>query len=188
MLDLKKIDKSWTLFLDRDGVINIEKYLEYVLDYAEFKFGDRVLLALKTLTGLFGRLILVTNQRGVEKKLMTEDALMHIHTEMMKEIEINGGKLDAIFYCTALNDDHPNRKPQPGMAFLAKERFRDIEFSKSIMIGNKPSDMMFGRNAGMYTVFVQTTDPHISLPHQAIDMVFKDLPEFTDSIKKTYKV
>lgn len=119
---------------------------------------------------------------------MTEDALMHIHTEMMKEIEINGGKLNAIFYCTALNDDHPNRKPQPGMAYLAKERFRDIEFSKSIMIGNKPSDMMFGRNAGMYTVFVQTTDPYISLPHPAIDMVFKDLPEFTGSIKKTYKV
>lgn len=67
MLDLKKIDKSWTLFLDRDGVINKEKYLEYVLDYAEFKFGDGVLEALKTLTERFGKLILVTNQRGVEK-------------------------------------------------------------------------------------------------------------------------
>ncbi len=188
MLDLNSIDKSWTLFLDRDGVINIEKYLEYVLEYKEFKFGNGVLEALKTLTGYFGRLILVTNQRGVEKKLMTEDALVHIHTEMMKEIESSGGKLDAIFYCTALNDEHPNRKPQPGMAYLAKEQFTNIEFSKSIMVGNKLSDMMFGRNAGMYTVFVQTTDPHISLPHPAIDMIFKDLPEFTEHIKKAYKV
>lgn len=181
MLDLRKIDKSWTLFLDRDGVINKEKYLEYVLDYMEFKFGDGVLQALKTLSDRFGRMILVTNQRGVEKKLMTEDALVRIHTEMLKEIEDHGARLDAIFYCTALDDNHPNRKPQAGMAFLAKESYPEIEFSRSIMVGNKLSDMMFGRNAGMYTVFVKTTDPDLTLPNPAIDLAFIDLPAFTNS-------
>ncbi|MEJ7684413.1 MAG: hypothetical protein WKG06_42515 [Segetibacter sp.] len=49
MLDLNKIDKSWTLFLDRDGVINVEKYLDYVYNYAEFMFYEGTLEALKKL-------------------------------------------------------------------------------------------------------------------------------------------
>src|SRR2546425_10823355 len=110
MLDLKKIDKTWTLFLDRDGVINHEKYLDYVYNYLEFKFYDGVLEAMKTLSDRFGRVIVVTNQRGVEKKLMTEEALLDMHKEMIKEVEASGGKLDAIYYCTSLDDDHPNRK------------------------------------------------------------------------------
>lgn len=67
MLDLQKIDNTWTLFLDRDGVINKEKYLDYIYNYIEFKFCDGVLEAIKKLSGHFGRMILVTNQRGVEK-------------------------------------------------------------------------------------------------------------------------
>ena len=65
MLDLKKIDRSWTLFLDRDGVINVEKYQDYVYTYDEFVFYEGVQEAIKTLSELFGLVILTTNQRGV---------------------------------------------------------------------------------------------------------------------------
>ncbi len=183
MLDLKKIDRSWTLFLDRDGVLNHEKHLDYVYNYLEFEFYDGVQEALKTLAGIFGRIIIVTNQRGVEKKLMTEEHLLDLHKEMMRDIENSGGRIDAIYYCTSLDDDHPNRKPQPGMAHLAKESFPEIDFSTSLMVGNNLSDMHFGRNAGMYTVFVRTTSPDLPLPDPAIDLAFKDLPKFVEALQ-----
>ncbi|MEO6001350.1 MAG: HAD-IIIA family hydrolase [Chitinophagaceae bacterium] len=183
MLDLKKIDNSWTLFLDRDGVINEEKHMDYVYNYTEFKFYPGTLEALKKLSGIFGRLIIVTNQRGVEKKLMTEISLLELHKKMQREIEANGGKIDAIFYCTSLDDNHPNRKPQPGMAYLAKERYPEIEFSKSVIVGNKLSDMFFGRNAGLFTVYVKTTHPDIMLPNPAIDLIYDNLADFSNELQ-----
>ena len=185
MLDLSKIDKSWTLFLDRDGVINYEKEMAYVLNFPEFRFYEDVFDAIKLFNERFGRVIIVTNQRGVEKRLMTEDDLIELHKQMMATIEENGGKIDAIFYCTALNNDHPNRKPNPGMAFLAKESFPGIEFSKSIMVGNNLSDMMFGRNAGMHTVFVKTTSPNLPLPDPAIDIACEHLAAFAEKLRSS---
>jgi D-glycero-D-manno-heptose 1,7-bisphosphate phosphatase len=182
MLDLQKIDRSWTLFLDRDGVINHEKHMDYVYNFLEFEFYDGVREALKKLAGLFGRIIIVTNQRGVEKNLMTEESLLDLHRQMLQEIEVSGGRIDAIYYCTSLTDDHPNRKPQPGMAHLAKESFPEIDFARSIMVGNNLSDMFFGRNAGMFTVFVQTTSPDQALPHPAIDLAFTNLPSFAEAL------
>ncbi len=183
MLDLKNIDKSWTLFLDRDGVINVEKYLDYVYEYAEFHFYNGTLEAIKKLSSVFGRAIIITNQRGVEKKLMTETALAALHKHMLQDIEAGGGKIDAIYYCTSLDDNHPNRKPQPGMALLAKQSFPEIDFSRTIMVGNNLSDMYFGRNAGTFTAYVRTTNPNVNLPHPAIDLVFDDLSDFSNSIK-----
>ena len=183
MLDLNRIDKSWTLFLDRDGVINYEKEMAYVLNFPEFRFYEDVFEAIKLFNERFGRVIVVTNQRGVEKELMTEDDLNELHKQMMAAIEDKGGKIDAIFYCTALNNDHPNRKPNPGMAFLAKESFPGIEFSKSIMVGNNLSDMLFGRNAGMYTVFVKTTQPDLPLPDPMIDIACENLVAFAGLLR-----
>ncbi|MBE7171827.1 MAG: HAD-IIIA family hydrolase [Williamsia sp.] len=187
MLELEKIDKSWTLFLDRDGVINHEKHREYVLDYLQFQFYDGVKEALKGLSGIFGRLIIVTNQRGVEKALMTEQALLDIHRDMLAEIRAAGGDIDAIFYCTSLDDDHPNRKPQTGMARLAKESYPDIDFSRSVMIGNNLSDMQFGKNAGMFTVFVKTTLPDLPLPDPLIDLACSGLPDFAAQVVSLHK-
>jgi D-glycero-D-manno-heptose 1,7-bisphosphate phosphatase len=188
MLDLKTVDKTWTLFLDRDGVINHEKEMDYVLNYHEFRFYDRVFDAIRLFNQVFARIIIVTNQRGVEKQLMTEEDLIHLHKQMMAAIEENGGKIDAIFYCTSLTNEHPNRKPNPGMAFLAKESFPEIELPKSIMVGNNLSDMLFGRNAGMHTVFVQTTNPDLPLPDPAIDIVCSDLVTFASLLKRSLAV
>ena len=185
MLDFSTIDKSWSLFLDRDGVINHEKHMDYVYNYLEFQFYPGVLNALKTLAERFGRIFIVTNQRGVERNLMTEEALLELHKEMLLDIEKNGGRIDAIYYCTSLDDAHPNRKPQPGMALLAKESHPEVDFSKSIMVGNNISDMQFGRNAGMFTAFVLTTSPDQSLPHPAIDNSFTDLPAFAEAIRNS---
>lgn len=178
LLDLKAIDKSWTLFLDRDGVINHEKKDEYILNWREFKFYNGVRECFQQLSNKFGKIIIVSNQRGVGKGLMTEAELSSIHQHMQKQIENAGGRIDKIYYCTSIDNDHPDRKPNPGMALQAKSEFPDIDFSKSIIIGNKPSDMRFGRNAGIFTVFVATTHPETAFPHPDIDLRFDSLPDF----------
>ena len=172
---LEKIDKSWTLFLDRDGVINHEKKMDYILNWDEFKFYDGVTDALKTFAEVFGTIVMVTNQRGIGKGLMTENDLASIHDNMLSTIKSSSGRIDKIYYCTALNNDCFERKPNPGMAHLAKKDFPNIDFKKSIIIGNKLSDMQFGRNAGMYTIYVATTNPEVETPHPLIDQRFNDL-------------
>jgi D-glycero-alpha-D-manno-heptose 1-phosphate guanylyltransferase len=182
VLDLKKIDKSWTLFLDRDGVINEERFGEYVLHWGEFIFSKGVLDVFKKLSASFGRVIIISNQRGVGKGLMTEAALQSIHLEMQREVEIVNGKIDKIYYCTEKDDKCFNRKPNPGMALQALKDFPGIDLSKSIMVGNKPSDMKFGRAVNMFTVFVRTTNPDQTFPHPDIDMVFPSLYDFASAI------
>lgn len=182
VLDLKQIDKSWTLFLDRDGVINEERLGEYVLHWGEFVFSKGVLDVFKKLSDTFGRVIIISNQRGVGKGLMTEEALQTIHLEMQREVEIVDGKIDKIYYCTEKDEKCFNRKPNPGMAIQALKDFPDINISKSIMVGNKPSDMKFGRAAGVFTVFVRTTNPDQPFPHTDIDMVFPSLYDFASAV------
>ena len=182
VLDIKKIDSNWTLFLDRDGVINHEKKEEYILNKGEFKFYDGVLEAMNSFTAKFKTIVIVTNQRGIGKGLMTEDDLTGIHKHMLAEIQSNGGKVDKIYYCTSTEKTTFNRKPNPGMALLAKNDFPGIDFSKSIMVGNKLTDMLFGRNAGIFTIFTATTNPDIAFPHPDIDFRFNNLLEFAKAL------
>ena len=181
-LDLQQIDKTWTLFLDRDGVINEEKVGEYVRHWGEFIFSTGVLKVFRKLSARFGRVIVVSNQRGVGKGLMTEEALQSIHLEMQREVEIVNGKIDKIYYCTEKDDTCFNRKPNPGMALKALHDFPDIDPGKCIMVGNKPGDMKFGRAAGMFTVFVKTTNPDQVFPHPDIDLIFDSLHDFASTL------
>ncbi|HLK28489.1 MAG TPA: HAD-IIIA family hydrolase [Puia sp.] len=185
MLDLTQIDNSWTLFLDRDGVINHEKELDYILNFNEFIFYEGALEALKIFAETFPTIVIVTNQRGVGKGLMTEADLHDIHSNMLLEVHKAGGRIDKIYFNTAVDNNDPMRKPQPGMALLAQKDFPHIDFSKSIMVGNNVSDMLFGRNAGMFTVFLKTTSPYQELPHVSIDLSFNSLLDFAKALHKS---
>lgn len=182
MLDLKQIDKSWTIFIDRDGVINHEKTEGYIENKNEFIFYDGIKKAFQKLNNIFGKIIIITNQRGVGKGIMTEEGLNSVHQFMEQEITNSGGRIDKIYYCTSVDSSHPNRKPNPGMAFRAVKDFPEIDLSKTIMVGNKISDMQFGRNAGIKTIFVATTHPETPNPHPDIDFRFPSLPEFVKAL------
>ncbi|MDE3213549.1 MAG: HAD-IIIA family hydrolase, partial [Bacteroidota bacterium] len=149
MTDLPQIDASWSLFLDRDGVINEEKHQDYVQTWEEFRFYEGVKDALGIFARKFGRIFIVTNQRGVAKGITRLEDLHDIHDKMLREIEQAGGRVDKIYYAIELEDESPNRKPNPGMGIQAQKDFPEIDFSKSIMIGNTLSDMRFGRNLQM---------------------------------------
>ena len=154
------IDENWTLFLDRDGVINRRIIDGYVTCWEEFDFLPGVLEAMKVFSQRFKYIVLVTNQQGVGKGLMTEEDLDAVHDAMMQEIEANEGRIDVILCCTQLASDPDNfRKPKPDMAYTAQEIFPDIDLAKSLMIGDGLSDIDFGRNAGMHTVFIGDENP-----------------------------
>ena len=150
-----KIDKSWTLFLDRDGVVNTRLVDDYVKNINEFEFMPGVLGAFKVFAEKFGKIIIVTNQQGVGKGIMTMDDVVKVHDFMLKEIENQKGRVDAIYVCPQLKSDPDNfRKPSPKMAYMAQHDFPEIDLEKSIMVGDMNSDLEFGKNCGMYTVFV----------------------------------
>jgi D-glycero-alpha-D-manno-heptose 1-phosphate guanylyltransferase len=181
-LHLEHITPDWTLFLDRDGVINYEKENHYILNWDEFEFYPGAVAAITILSKKFEKIIVISNQRGVGRNLMSLDDLMDIHHRMELEIEDHNGRVDQIYYCTAADPKNFNRKPNPGMALQAKNDFPSIDLSKAIMVGNKPSDMQFGRNAGMYTVYLRTTHPDQLLPHSDIDLAFDSLADFAKAL------
>ena len=182
MLPIHQIDSNWSLFLDRDGVINHEKHNDSVHTWDEFRFYDGVLEAIKIFGERFRRIVVVTNQKGVGKGLTKLDDLHTIHANMEKEIILAGGRLDAVFYCADLEEESPFRKPNPGMGLQALKQFPDIDVSKAIMVGNTISDMEFGRNLGVYTVFLPTTRPEVDHADPRIDAVYQSLIDFAQAL------
>jgi D-glycero-D-manno-heptose 1,7-bisphosphate phosphatase len=153
------VDKSWTLFLDRDGVINERIMGDYVTNLSEFHFKENVLDAMVNLTRKFNYVFVVTNQQGVALGKMTNQHLDEIHEFMIKKVVEKGGQITQVFSATELkNHDSEYRKPNPKMAYLAREQFPDIQFEKSIMVGDTDSDIKFGKNLGMKTVLILTEE------------------------------
>jgi len=181
-LHLESVNDRWTVFLDRDGVINYEKENNYILNWDEFEFYPGVTDAIRILSNRFDKVVVVSNQRGVGRGLMTEEDLLDIHRRMTLEIMEDGGRIDKIYYCMATEPNHFCRKPNPGMALQAARDFPSIDFSKSLMVGNKSSDMEFGRNAGTYTIYLKTTHPEQRLPHPDIDLAFDSLIDFAKAL------
>ncbi|HSF44621.1 MAG TPA: HAD-IIIA family hydrolase [Chitinophagaceae bacterium] len=179
---ISKIDKHWTLFLDRDGVINIEKEDDYIRHWDEFYFIDGVLDALPVFARKFGRIVIVTNQKGVGKGLMSEENLAEINTGIHEMVNGAGGRIDKIYYCIALEDSDPYRKPNPGMAYMAKAEFPEIDFNRSLMVGNTMGDMKFGKACGMYTVFIPSGKPMPAIPNPLIDQVFPSLYDLAKAL------
>lgn len=172
--NLKIIDRSWTLFIDRDGVINHEKYLDYIHTWDEFKFYNGVKKAMKIFNRKFGYIIMVTNQRGIAKGVTKLENLELIHQNMLTEIETAGGRIDKIYFCPEM--ESLNRKPNPGMGLQALKDFPGIDLSKSVMIGNTLSDMKFGRNLEVaINIFLRTTRKEVPVDHEDIDLAFNDL-------------
>lgn len=178
-----KIDKSWSLFLDRDGVINRRIVDGYVTSWDKFEFLPGVIEALTILSASFSKVFVVSNQQGIGKGIMTEEALQRIHTQMMNEIGQGGGRIDKIYYSPFLKSENSVlRKPNVGMALKARREFPGIRFSQSVMVGDSISDMAFGKKLGMITVFISTDKELISKNHLLIDNVYTDLPAFANSL------
>ncbi|ANI89901.1 hypothetical protein A9P82_11760 [Arachidicoccus ginsenosidimutans] len=179
------INKEWTLFLDRDGVLNkdVVNGIGYVIGVENMNVLPGVPEAMQKLSLLFGTIVICTNQRSIGKGLLSLEEFHRMNEKMLSVLEPAGGRIDKIYFAPDLEDDAFNRKPKPGMALQAKQDFPHIDFSKSVMVGNNLSDMQFARNAGINeTVFVTTTIPDVPYPNPLIDKKFDSLKAYADSL------
>ena len=167
-----------TLFLDRDGVINTRLVDDYVKQTSDFRFTEGFLPGLASIAVYFSTIVVVTNQQGVGKGLMTEAELQGIHDFMVGQVTLAGARIDKVYYCPDLkNSGSLNRKPEVGMALQARRDFPGIDFKKAWMVGDLLTDMEFGRRMRMTTVFIDDggTAP---LPDSLVDYRFDSFARF----------
>lgn len=149
-----------TLFLDRDGILNVQIVGGYVRRLEEFVLVNGVLTAMQWLRPKFRRLIVVTNQQCVGKRLCTMEDIDEIHRRMRVTFEENMTPLDAVYCCPHRADAGCGcRKPAIGMALQAKADFPDLDFADSVMVGDSLTDMQFAVNAGIQPVHVGAQHP-----------------------------
>jgi len=168
-----------TLFLDRDGVLNRHLPGDYVRHWGMWEWIPGAREAIATLSKQYHRLIIVSNQQGVGKGLMSQADLDDVHAHMLHDIEASGGRIDNVYTCTDLQDSGShNRKPAIGLALQAQKDFPDIDLTRSVMVGDSLSDMQFARNAGMRAVYLTKNNPVPVQVQDYTDLFFPTLSDF----------
>ena len=167
------------LFLDRDGVLNVLRPNDYVKCPDELEILPQVAEALSLCRPHFDHIIVVTNQQGIGKGLMTEDDLSTVHAKLLQALPM----IDAIYHCPKLERMHSfDRKPNIGMALRARRDHPGLRLRDSVMVGDSMTDMLFGRRAGMTTVLVgDHSDAARSRPW-LVDQAYPDLYTFANTL------
>ena len=143
------------LFLDRDGVLNEDP--GYVYRWEDFRWmpGARETVAAFNAKGWW--VFVITNQSGVGRGYYTEIDVQTLHAQMSSSLAEVGGHIDAYFYCphhpqaadpAYRHPDPPDRKPNPGMLLKAMTQF-PVDLERSLMVGDKDTDMEAARRAGV---------------------------------------
>lgn len=178
MNQFPKIDQTWTLFLDRDGVINQRNFEGYILQWPDFHFTEGLLDAAAQIGQLFGNIFVVTNQQCIAKELLTEEQLSIIHQQMCFSLGAHGLKINEVKVAIEKKGEAPfRRKPNTTMALELQAQYPSIDFKKSIMIGDTDSDIQFGKALGMFTILVRSKEKTQVIPDLSIDYL-ADLPKY----------
>jgi D-glycero-D-manno-heptose 1,7-bisphosphate phosphatase len=176
-----------TVFLDRDGVLN-RKMPEgqYVTAWQHFELLPGVPHAIARLNQAGLRVVVVTNQRGIALGLYTAADVDYIHSQLQALLAKSGAKVDGFYFCPHDKKECNCRKPLPGLFEQAKAQFPEIEPATSVMIGDSLSDIEFGRNLGMQTIFIKGDPEHRkSGAEKAAGLAnqrFPSLPEAVNSL------
>ncbi len=175
--------KRKAVFLDRDGIINQKpQEHDYVKSWKEFKFIPGIEELIKAAKEEGYLVIVITNQRGIARGLVSREVVEKIHEKMVASLKKKGAIIDAIYYCPHDIKDHCNcRKPKPGMILQAAKEF-NIDLKNSIVIGDSESDIMAGKAVGCKT-FLANPDSINSSPTSPL-YVKKILSMFFAAIEK----
>lgn len=167
------------IFFDRDGIINKRKTDDYVLSYDEFFFEEGFFEIFKFIKERGYLAIVITNQQGIGKGLMSETDLEDIHGKMQEDIKAATGYVfDDIFFCGDLaGSGSERRKPEPGMLLEAIAKW-GIDPGLSFMIGDSESDVKAANAAGVGAIFIGES------PGTEALLSFKGLSEALDHFKK----
>jgi len=145
------------LFLDRDGVINVEKNYQYAID--DFVFIDGIFEATKFFQDLNYKIVVISNQAGIARGFYSESDFENLTNWMLNNFAEKGIFISGVYHCP----HHPDftgkcdcRKPKPGMIFSAAED-HDIDLKHSVLVGDKISDILAGITAGIpFNVLVES--------------------------------
>ena len=150
--------------LDRDGVLNVD--LGYVGDLERLEWIPGAIAAVRRLNDADLLVIVATNQSGVARGLFTLAEVEAIHERMRSDLASAGARIDAFYVCPFLpdapvvafaHDDHPDRKPNPGMILKALADW-DIDPARAILIGDNERDLEAARRAGVKGVLFKGGD------------------------------
>lgn len=163
-----------TVFLDRDGTINRPAPQgEYISNPSELELLPGAAHAIRSLNDLDITTILVTNQRGIDLGLMSEDDLWRIHQRLTDLLATNGAYLDGIFYCPHGEGACDCRKPQPGLLVKAHDENPRVTLPGALMVGDTEADVETGRALGLSTIRLSS----LPYPSTNASLVFPSLAE-----------
>lgn len=136
------------IFLDRDGVI-IANRPQYVRSWADVEIFPKAIQALKNLNGLPYKIVVVTNQAGVSRGVISLEVAEGINERLREVIEDAGGRIDGIYMCPHKPEDGCTcRKPRPGLIEQAAREL-SLDLAGSLLIGDMYSDLLAGQAAGI---------------------------------------
>ncbi len=169
------------VFIDRDGVINVDPIGDYIKSWDDFHFEKGALSALKAIADAGFEIILISNQAGIGDGVYPESALWDIHNHMLDEFKKQGIRILSTHYC--LHGKQAGckcRKPETG---LFEEATRNLNYDpkKTFFIGDKATDVEAGKRFGLRTIFVRTghgkyDEPKLT-PALKPDFVVNALPD-----------
>tara|TARA_B100000575_G_C22757296_1_gene451139 strand:+ start:84 stop:638 length:555 start_codon:yes stop_codon:yes gene_type:complete len=168
-------NKKPALFLDRDGVINIEK--NYVHKIEDFIFIDGIFELIKTAKNRGYYIIVITNQAGIARGYYSDEDFHILNNWMLNYFQLKGAGIDKVYYCPhhpqygrgLYKKDCSNRKPNPGMILDAVKDF-NIDVRKSILIGDKQTDIDAGFNAKVGKNIFFGNPPNIDFEHNLLSV------------------
>ena len=154
------------VFIDRDGTIIKDKH--YISKTSDVEFINKIDEMIRLFNKMNFLVIIVTNQSGIGRGFFTENDLKILHDYIQGELKKKNAKIDAFYYCPHFHGSAIKkydvkcgcRKPEPGLLIQAAKDF-DIDISQSYMIGDKFSDILTGKNAGLRKSFLVSTETSI---------------------------
>jgi len=175
-------DKFPVVFLDRDGTIIVDKI--FLNNPDEIEFLDGVIDGLKKLYDAGFKLVVVTNQSGIARGLVQLENLYAIHKKISEVLTQHGVEIYRYYFCPHMPDSGCEcRKPNTG---AVKEIINYVDKENSFMIGDKDTDVGFGKNLGVKTILLTTTDNIQGLKWEP-DFIAKNFKEAVDIVLKTRK-
>lgn len=177
------------IFIDRDGVINKDPggwtKLNYVTEWKDFHFIEGSIEALKILKEKGIKVIIASNQGGVNRGVYSKERLGEINSLMLKEIEAKGGAVEEVFYCIHRDEDNCScRKPKSGMLEMAAKKY-GIDPKTTFFIGDDKKDIIAGKGIGCKTVLVlsgKSTRETAEGWEDKPDYIFRDLLDAVKSL------
>jgi D-glycero-D-manno-heptose 1,7-bisphosphate phosphatase len=142
------------LFLDRDGVLNVDR--NYVFRPEDFEWIEGAVETVAAFNARGWHVFVVTNQSGIARGFYTEEQMQALHAWLNAELAAQGARIDRIYHCPYHEEgtieryrrDSYDRKPKPGMILQAMTDFPVIK-ERSFLIGDKPADLEAARAAGI---------------------------------------